>query len=131
MKLPTPLVRIAQTFASALSWGYACLAVPYATEPVAARWTGWYFQPPNEAYDLGAILATNLFGAALALILAVLVVSRLPERMRPAVAEVLAVLSVVLLVFYLASGMLLGHVCTLAFSITLGLSGVYWVRTRR
>ena len=131
MKLPTSLERTAQAFVIALSWGYVCLAVPYATEPVAVRWTVWYFQPPNEAYSLGAILATNLLGAALALVLAVLVVGRLPKRVRQVVGATLAVLSAALCVFYLTSGMLLGRICTLAFGIVLGLSAVYWTRTKR
>lgn len=131
MKLPTPLERTAQAFVIALSWGYVCLAVPYATEPVAARWTGWYFQPPNEAYSLEAILATNLLGAVLAIVLAVLVAGRLPERARQAVGATLAVLSTALCVFYLASGMLLGRICALAFGIVLGLSAVHWTRIKR
>lgn len=98
MKLPTSLKRAAQAVTIALSWGYVCLAVPYATEPVAVRWTVWYFHPPNEAYSLGAILATNLLDAALALVLAVLVVSRLPERARQVVGAVIAVLSAALCV---------------------------------
>ncbi len=131
MKLPTSLKRAAQAVTIALSWGYVCLAVPYATEPVAVRWTVWYFHPPNEAYSLGAILATNLLGAALALVLAVLVVSRLPERARQVVGAVIAVLSAALCVFYVASDMLLGRMCTLAFGIVLGLLAVYWTRTKR
>ena len=131
MKLPTSLERTAQAFVIALSWGYVCLAVPYVTEPVAARWTGWYFQPPNEAYSLEAILATNLLGAVLAIVLAVLVVSRLPKRVRQVVGAVLAVLSAALCVFYIASGMLLGQMCALVFGIVLGLSAVYWTRVKR
>ena len=131
MKLPTSLKRTAQALTIALSWGYVCLAVPFATEPVAVRWTVWYFQPPNEAYSLEAILATNLLGAALALVLAVLVVGRLPERARQMVGAVLAVLSAALCVFSIASGMLLGQICALAFGIVLGLSAVYWTRTKR
>ena len=131
MKLPTSLERIAQAFTIALSWGYVCLAVPYAAEPVAVRWTVWYFQPPNEAYSLEAILATNLLGAALALILAVLVVGRLSERARQVVGAALAVLSAALCVFYIASGMLLGQMSALVFGIVLGLSAVYWTRTKR
>lgn len=131
MKVTTSLKRTAQAFVIALSWGYVCLAVPYATEPVAVRWTVWYFQPPNEAYSLEAILATNLLGAALALVLAVLVVGRLPERARQVVGAVLAVLSAAPCVFYIASSMLLGRMCTLAFGIVLGLSAVYWTRTKR
>lgn len=131
MKLPTSLKRAAQAVTIALSWGYVCLAVPYATEPVAVRWTVWYFHPPNEAYSLGAILATNLLGAALALVLGVLVVSRLPERARQVVGAVIAVLSAALCVFYVASDMLLGRMCTLAFGIVLGLLAVYWTRTKR
>ena len=131
MKLPTSLERTAQAFVIALSWGYVCLAVPYATEPVAARWTGWYFQPPNEAYSLEAILATNLLGAVLAIVLAVLVVSRLPKRVRQVVGAVLAVLSAALCVFYIVSGMLLGQMCALVFGIVLGLSAAYWTRVKR
>lgn len=130
MKVTTTLKHVFQTLVILLSWGYACVAVPYATEPVAGRWTTYYFQPPDP-YNLETIIATNLVGVVLAIVLVVMIVGSFPKRMRPAVAGLVAAFSAVGMACYLVSGVLLGRICTLAFAIVLGIAASCWLRSRR